>query len=264
MSGPTPDVLRVGSVPYLVGRPLNAGLGDEAGIELSFDVPARLSRDLRAGRLDVALVSSIELFRHPGATYLPGLGVVGEGYVGSVQVFLRKPLAEVRTVRLDPASRTAQTLVQVLAHEGAGMPRSLGFDVVAAGSDPRAGAEDAWLRIGDRALEEHLGEGLAHVNPSALWRAHTGLPFVFAAWIARPGVDLEPHRAAFERAAARGADQREALARAAAADLGLDPDAVVHYLCEECSFALEPERQARALETFGALARAAGVQDPGA
>ncbi|MEM8711007.1 MAG: MqnA/MqnD/SBP family protein, partial [Planctomycetota bacterium] len=55
--------LRVGSVPYLVGRPLDHGLGDEPGITLEHDVPAKLIERLRAGDIDVALVSSIELFR---------------------------------------------------------------------------------------------------------------------------------------------------------------------------------------------------------
>lgn len=256
--------LRVGSVPYLVGRPLNLGLGDEAGIELTFDVPARLSRALRAGELDVALVSSIELARHPGSSYLPGLGVIGAGYVGSVQVFLGRPLDEVRSVRLDPVSRTAQTLVQVLAAEGAGLAPSTTFEVVADGVDPRAGAPDAWLRIGDRALDEHLREGLPHFNPSAAWVELTGLPFVFAAWIARAGVDLEPYRDAFERAAARGRAAAPALARSAAAAMDLDPAAVEHYLCAECSFALDPDVQARALATFGAKARAANIADPSA
>lgn len=257
------SALRVGSVPYLVGRPLNFGLEREPGIELSFDVPAKLSRDLRAGALDVALVSSIELFRHPGSTYLPGLGVIGEGYVGSVQVFLKKPLAEIRTVHLDPVSRTGQTLVQVLAHQATGMPRDLAFSEVPFGADPRAAASDAWLRIGDRALEEHLREGLPHYNPSEAWVRLTGLPFVFAAWIARPGIDLERHRDAFEAAATRGQAQAPALAHAAALESHLDPAAVIHYLCNECSFMIEPDRQARALTTFDELARAAGIQDPG-
>jgi chorismate dehydratase len=258
------SALKVGSVPYLVGRPLNFGLEREPGIELSFDVPARLSHDLRTGALDVALVSSIELFRHPGSTYLPGLGVIGEGYVGSVQVFLNKPLAEIRAVHLDPVSRTGQTLVQVLAHQAAGMPRDLAFIEVPFGEDPRATASDAWLRIGDRALEEHLREGLPHYNPSEAWVQLTGLPFVFAAWIARPGIDLEPYRDAFEAAAARGQAQAQDLARASAQESQLDPAAVVHYLCNECSFAIAPDRQALALSTFDQLARQAGVQDPGA
>ena len=255
-----PRPLRVGTVPYLVGRPLNLGLEDEPGLAVTADVPARLVEGLRAGDLDVALVSSIELFRRPGYRWLPGLCVAGEGFVGSVQLFLRRPLAELRRVALDPASRTARALVQVLAGLDPTMAPDLEFVEVRAGEDPRA-AEDCegWLRIGDPALLEHLGEGLPHVNPSARWRELTGLPFVFAAWIARPGVDLAPHREAFERAARRGHAAAAGLAREAAVGWGLDPDAVVHYLTEECRFRLDPERQRAALLAFGARARAAGL-----
>jgi chorismate dehydratase len=261
-----PGTLRVGSVPYLVARPLNLGLEREPGIELSFDVPATLSAELRAGRLDVALVSSIELFRHAGSSYLPGLGVCGEGYVSSVQLFLHTELEDVRSVALDPASRTAQTLVQVLAAEDMSLPRGLAFHEVPLGVDPRTAPladtglpADAFLRIGDRALAEHLTEGLAHYNPSAAWAHLTGLPFVFAAWIARAGIDLEPHRTAFERAATRGAEAATRLAREAAADWRLDPAVVEHYLTEECHFRIDPTRQAAALEAFGARARRLGL-----
>jgi len=253
-------------VPYLVGRPLNLGLEHEAGIELSFDVPARLSAGLRAGTLDVALVSSIELFHHPGSSYLPGLGVIGEGYVGSVQLFLHEPLEALRTVALDPASRTAQALLQVLAREDERLPAGLTFHEVPLGIDPRtarlAGRSepaDAFLRIGDVALREHLDECLAHYNPSAAWAERTGLPFVFAAWIARPGMDLEPYRPAFEAAAERGRAAAKALAHEAAATWRLDPAAVEHYLTSECSFQIDPARQAAALAAFGTRAHSAGL-----
>src|SRR5260221_610702 len=77
--------LRVGSVPYLVGRPLDCELENEPGISLSRRVPAELVRGLRSGELDVALVSSIELFRRAGYRYLDGLAVSGEGSVASVR-----------------------------------------------------------------------------------------------------------------------------------------------------------------------------------
>ena len=106
--------LRVGSVPYLVARPLDLGLGDEPGITLTHAVPARLVEALRAGDLDVALVSSVESFRRPGYRYIDGLAVAGRGTVSSVQLFLRRPLEELQTVALDPASRTARALCQCL------------------------------------------------------------------------------------------------------------------------------------------------------
>jgi len=262
---PQPVPLRVGSVPYLVARPLNLGLELEPGIELTFDVPAKLSTALRADELDVALVSSIELFRHPGATYLPGLGVCGAGYVGSVQLFLHKPLAEVQSVALDPASRTSQALLQVLAAEDPELSSELTFHEVPLGVDPRTNPialgqpADAFLRIGDRALAEHLGERLPHYNLSAAWARLTGLPFVFAAWIARPGIDLESHRATFEAAAARGLAAAPELAARAAARLKLDPEAVHHYLTQEIQHRMAPARQAEALVAFRERAHRANL-----
>ena len=58
-----------------------------------------------------------------------------------------------------------------------------------------AQAKDAggWLRIGDRALVEALSDGAPPAfNPSEAWTQDTGLPFVFATWLVRPGVELTP------------------------------------------------------------------------
>src|SRR5262245_35156343 len=106
--------LRVGSPPYLVARPLDEGLDTEPGLALVRDVPARLVEGLRDGSLDVALASSIELFRRPGYGFIAGPAVTGHGFVASVQVFLRKPLADVASCVLDPSSRAAQALTRIV------------------------------------------------------------------------------------------------------------------------------------------------------
>jgi len=241
------DLLRVGSVPYLVGRPLDDGLEREGGIEYSRRVPADLVTGLRAGELDVALVSSIELFRQPGYRYLSGLAIAGRGAVGSVQLFLRKPVADLRTIALDPASRTAAALLQVLL-AGQGVR----FEECARGVDPREAPADAWLRIGDAALRETLAPDAPPVfNPSKEWCARTRLPCVFAAWIVRPGVELGPeHVAAFVRARARGRLRVAEIARAAAAEWQLPEAACLRYLREECVYELTSDEMRRALLAF--------------
>src|SRR6185503_20179866 len=98
-------MLRLGTVPYRVARPLDDGLERDPSVELVRDVPARLIASLRAGALDVALVSAVELFRQPGYRFLDGWAVAGRGRVSSVQVFLRRPVESVESVALDPASR---------------------------------------------------------------------------------------------------------------------------------------------------------------
>jgi chorismate dehydratase len=228
-------LLRVASVPYLVGRPVDEGLAAEPGIEFSRAVPARLARGLADGSLDVALVSSIELFRLPGASYLDGPCIAGHGHVGSVQVFLRKPLHEVASVALDPASRTSVTLAR-LVWPGRACHRPRFLDVPE-GTDPRSVPADAWLRIGDAALREHLSEpSLPTFNPSAAWRELTGLSFVFALWVARAGVDLAPWTDAFARSRAVGRAAMDALAREAATTWRLSESATRHYLFDECVY----------------------------
>lgn len=238
--------LRVGSVPYLVGRPLDEALANEPGIELSHDVPALLVERLRRGEVDVALVSSIELFRQPGYRYLDRVGVSGRGFVGSVQLFFDGPksIEEVRDVTLDPASRTARTLTRVLLAD-----RAPNFHEVEPGQDPREGSE-AWLRIGDAALREELLEDLHSWNPSEAWAQTTGLPFVFAPWIVRPDVDLEPHLAAFARAAEAGRDRLQTLATEAATAWQLPLEGCRKYLEEECTYELESEEMRRSLYSF--------------
>ena len=144
---PTP--LRVGTVPYLVARPLDWGLEEEVGIELTRAVPATLVESLRTGALDVALVSSIELFRQPDYAYLPSLAVAAAGHISSVLMFHRCPLEELRSVALDPASRAARALLQVVLSEQGVTPKWVD---VPFGEDPRAADCDGWLRIGDAAL----------------------------------------------------------------------------------------------------------------
>jgi chorismate dehydratase len=250
--------LRVASVPYLVGRPVDAGLAHEPGIEFTRAVPARLARGLADGSIDVALVSSIELFRLEGASYLDGPCIAGEGRVSSVQVFLRRPLSAVRTLALDPASRTSVVLAQVV------WPGARPDLVeVPEGTDPRAVAADAWLRIGDAALREHLEPGSPPVfNPSEAWRARTGLPFVFALWVARAGVDLAPWAAAFARSRAAGAARVAALAREAADAWGVPLAATRAYLEEECLFEPGP-RLGPALGAFRDAAARLGLAPAG-
>jgi chorismate dehydratase len=255
--------LRVGAVPYLVARPINYGLEDEDTVEYVRDVPARLIERLRSGALDVALVSSIELFRVPGYSYLAGPVVAGQGYVASVQLFLRRPVGQLGSVLLDPSSRAAQALLAITLAPRE--PRAV-LQQVEASVDVRqaAQARDAggWLRIGDRALVEALSDGAPPAfNPSEAWRTDTGLPFVFATWVVRPGVQLSrEHLELFRRAQTRGAAELERLADEAAQAWALPLAACRKYLLEECWYApgaqLEP-----ALLAFRDRAAALGLCD---
>jgi len=230
-----PRPLRVGTVPYLVGRPLDCGLELEDGFEVTRRVPSDLVRALRSGELDVALVSSIELFRRPDYRYVDHVAVSGEGSVASVQVFLRRPIEEVRSVALDSASQAAAALTRVLLWEGLERRE---FLEVPPGGDPAAFPADAWLEIGDAALRRALSPGAPpSFNPSKEWTRRTGLPFAFAVWIVRGGIELSRSQVeAFARARARGASRIAALAEEASRSWKLPLPDCRRYLERECRY----------------------------
>ena len=56
--------MRIGAVNYLNSKPLVCGLeGLAPDVRVTYDLPSRLADSLAAGRLDVALVPSVEFFR---------------------------------------------------------------------------------------------------------------------------------------------------------------------------------------------------------
>src|SRR5207249_5784976 len=81
---------------------------------------------------------------------------------------------------------------------------------------------DAVLLIGDRAMRACL-PGFAHAfDLGQEWHDWTGLPFVYAAWAVRAGVDLGPVEAALHEARRRGCARVGPIAHREAPGLGLD------------------------------------------
>jgi chorismate dehydratase len=181
--------IRTGAVSYLNTRPLVFGIDQGLGadrLELSYDVPSVLASRMSSGEIDLALLPVIELARIPGLVVVPGLAIGGLGNCRSVLLVARRPLAEVRSVALDPESRTSNALARVLAAETWGIspafvegPRDLTLALA---------EHDAAVRIGDKALFTPVPEGSVAYDLGGAWTARTTLPFVFAVWAARPGV----------------------------------------------------------------------------
>ena len=163
----------------------------------------------------------------------------------SVLLFLRTPLESVRTVLLDPASRTSAELARQVVAEATGGARITVREAHAPGIDPRGTEEDAVLLIGDPALRYRaLWDGQV-VDLGETWTRSTGLPFVYARWTARPGLSPDARGRLvdlLDDAAATGLAQKEDLARAWAVARGEDPEAAalyvrehVHYLIDEAA-----------------------------
>jgi chorismate dehydratase len=250
--------LRLGAVPYLNARPLVQGLDATPGVSLTEAVPAALLGRLRSGALDAALTSAVELFRAPTLAWVPGPAVTSAGPVRSILLYLRCEPRDVASLALDTSSRSAAVLARVCLAEcfGVGAPR-----VFPADPDLPLSAldADAVLRIGDPALTT-APVGREVLDLGELWTESTGLPCVYALWLVRPGVPAEPLTTLVHAARAAGLPQRGALARAFAAEHGLDADACVAYLAGSIGFdAGAREREGLAL--LGRKAHALGLVD---
>jgi len=243
-------MLRYGSVPYLNAKPLLDGLAAEVG-PVRLEVPARLVELLAAGELDVALAPVVAAFEHPSLVVVPAGAIATHGPVESVLLFARVPLAEARVVGLDTSSRTSAALVRVLFHaRWGGSPR---FVERAPDPDLTQLAEDAALLIGDPALAARWA-GPPPVDLGEAWTAWTGLPFVFAAWLARDAAAAREALPPLLRAAERGRAHLRQIAAAGAARLGLDPARAEAYLRHNLSFRFGAEERAGLLR-FEALFR---------
>ena len=181
--------MRIGAVADLNTRPLVFGIEQGLGagrVELSYDVPAGLARGMRSGAWDVALLPVIELARPDELEIVPGLGITTRGPSRSVLLVSKKPLDKVRSVGLDPESRTSNALVQVLCCDVWGIaPRFMPGRV---GLDDALLESDAAVRIGDKALFEPVDDRYHVHDLGGVWTEATGLPFVFAVWAARAGI----------------------------------------------------------------------------
>jgi chorismate dehydratase len=197
------DRVKLGRIAYVNMAPVFFRL--EAEVEEVVGVPTTLNRQLVAGDLDAAPISSIEWARNADALRLmPRLCVSSEGAVESIQLVSRTPLEQIRTVAVTPESATSVVLTRVLFPDAEHVP--LGEDA------------EAKMLIGDAALKSAFEDPTPHHDLGRLWLERTGLPMVFAVWAApepvHPGLAAledalvasvraaraEPERLAFESA----------------------------------------------------------------
>ncbi len=178
---------RIGAVSYLNTKPLIYGLQSQLpGAELILDLPSRLADRLADGELDVALIPSVEFLRGQHFSIISDACIACRGSVRSVRVLFKRPPSEVRTLALDEGSRTSAALTQVLLAERFGVrPLKQQLDIDATIEECTA---DAVLVIGDRAMDLDTSRYCESWDLGEEWVRETGLPFVFAMWVARQSV----------------------------------------------------------------------------
>lgn len=172
---------RVGSVPYLNAVPLTRGLEEQ----IILVPPSTLAEMLRRDELDAALVSVTEVLFNDRYDVLDGIAVASLGEVKSVFLAHRAPLERAGEVFCDTASLTSVNLLKVLLAE-----RGLKPEFKPLPNYEPATMPDFALLIGDPALD-FLSSPHEHQiwDLGAAWYELTELPFVYAVWALRRGVE---------------------------------------------------------------------------
>jgi chorismate dehydratase len=195
-------MLRVGRIRYINCYPVYGAI--ERGIvpldgELVDGVPTQLNHLMATGAIDVSVVSAVEYARDAHQfLLLPELGITSDGPVRSVMLFSKRSPRDLggRRVVVSKSSMTSVALLELLfEHVWRCRPEFVPGDAeladIARFDDD---THDARLVIGDAALKlfdaANRGGPWADRYPyredlGAVWKQWTGLPFVFAVWVAQ-------------------------------------------------------------------------------
>ena len=261
-------------------------------VELILDnAPSRSAELLAQDRVGAALVPVIAYQLLPDVRLVADVCVGAKEKVRSVALITRgMDLEDVRTVSLDTSSKTSVVLTKIIFREFLG--REPEWRDAAPDLDAMLDASDAALLIGDPALcisdlgfrisdfavasasgetnrspesREFGDEKSAIPNPKSemqkydlaeLWRAHTGLGFVFAMWMTK----LDELTIDLAAARDEGLEHLDEIAANYHSELGLSSEAMRNYLSENISYSIDDSMGA-GMELYFELAGKCGLID---
>ncbi len=179
------EKIKVGAVSYLNTKPLLFGIKRSEELmgrmELIEEYPSKIARMLVENKIDVGLVPVTVIPKLSEWHIISDYCIGADGDVASVCLFSEVPLEKIDKILLDYQSLTSVNLCKIL------LQRYWKKDVL-----PEDAKEDfrsqikgttGGVVIGDRALEQRTISTYIY-DLGGAWKAMTGLPFVFAAWIA--------------------------------------------------------------------------------
>ena len=177
------------AVSYLNTKPLLYGILNhevEQELEINLDIPSVCADKLKAGVVDFALVPVAVIPELENPHIISDYCIGSDGAVRTVCIFSDVPIHEIKTIQLDFHSRTSVQLCQILCREY----WKITPEFVPASTDfiNKISGTTAAVVIGDRTIpleEKHR----FRYDLGAAWTSHTGLPFVFAAWVSNQAME---------------------------------------------------------------------------
>ena len=166
-------------MPFLYGLEQSGLINSQ--ITLSRDIPSACARKLLNNEVDIGLIPVAVIPQLKEKYIVSDLCIGANGAVNSVMLYSEVPLEKIEKIYLDYQSRTSVQLVQILAKEF----WKINPEFVSADKsfENNISGTNAAVVIGDRTFE--LNHKFSYVfDLPEEWKKMTGLPFVFACWVA--------------------------------------------------------------------------------
>jgi chorismate dehydratase len=246
---------RLGVVSYLNSRPLIEGLDASHGIQLVYDVPARLPGLLEAGEVEAALIPVIDLARRGRRWKIVSDACIGcDGETLSVRIFSRVPPEEIERLHIDGDSHTSVALATLVWREMYGRNLIL---------TPLEAIEsldecEAILLIGDKVVSNRLIDFNHEIDLGGAWKSLTGLPFVFAVWAARREAETGELAKMLSTARDEGVRRAKVIAADAGPGMGWPVELAQRYLTMRLNFKLT-DRHLQGMQLFFEMAQREGI-----
>ncbi len=230
---------------YLNAKPLVYGIRNHPvmeQVELIEDYPSNLAKMLEQDEIDVGLIPIAATQKFSEWNIVGDFCIGTEGEVASVCIFSEVPMEAIEEIVMDYQSRTSVALARILLKE---YWRKEVKITDAVNDSFRAGIKGnkAALVIGDRALEQRQHSKYIY-DLGLAWKEHTGLPFVFAAWISKKELPKEFIRE-FNEAQKQGIENIAAILE----DFNYSSYDLVKYFEENIRYCLD-EQKHLAITTF--------------
>jgi len=184
--------IKISAVSYTNTKPFIHGLqhtGIIEKIDLSLDTPSDCAQKLIDDVVDIGLIPVAATLSMKHWEIVSDYCIGAVGAVNSVFIFSNCDIKDIKTLQLDPQSRSSNNLARVLLKN-----YWKADHLMIAENDPdyaqSSDQHTAFVQIGDRTFGKKQ-QYLFVYDLAEEWQKFTGLPFVFAAWIANKPIPHE-------------------------------------------------------------------------
>lgn len=238
--------IKISAVSYTNTKPFIYGLrhtGILENIELSLDNPTDCAQKLIDDIVDIGLIPVAAILSLPKWEIVSDYCIGAVGAVNSVFIFSNCDIKDVKILQLDPQSRSSNNLAKVLI-KNYWKADDLMIEYVSENYSLSTDPNTAFVQIGDRTFGKSTQYSFVY-DLAEEWQKFTGLPFVFAAWIANKPISGE-FMEAFNKALKYGLDNRAELLKEIPTRADFDFE---DYLMHKLDFELTDDKK-KALYLF--------------